>query len=119
MPPTTSDINLEDNQQKMPLEATFPFEIIAVVAVMCRFISGRIQDSKYEFDDNMILVDLICTLECFILLIGMFHIGSINHLVTVAPANRSHYFKVLVMYLKLTGYCSRFTFTTTPFCVRT
>ena len=118
MATVASNVNLEANEQGVTLKATIPFAIIAVIAVTCRFVSRKIQSSRYEFDDYMIVVGLICTLGCFTLSMEMVHLGSGKHLATVPPANGPQYFKVLVLRLKLKGHCSSFLCVTVPFRVR-
>ncbi|CAD6590449.1 MAG: hypothetical protein ASARMPREDX12_004371 [Alectoria sarmentosa] len=82
MATVASNVNLEANEQGVTLKATIPFAIIAVIAVTCRFVSRKIQSSRYEFDDYMIVVGLIST---------------------VPPANGPQYFKCLFAYEILYG----------------
>ena len=79
MATSTPNVNLEANHQGSTLKATIPFAIIAVIAVVCRFVSRRLQASRYEFDDYMIVVALICTLGCFTLSMKMVNLGSGKH----------------------------------------
>ena len=89
---TAPDLNA--NQQGTTLGATIPFIIIAVIAVICRFVSRTIQSSRYDFDDYIIVVGLICTLGCFTLSMEMVHFGSGRHLATLPLENQAKYLKV-------------------------
>ena len=98
MASTTSNVDLEASQQMVTLKATIPFAVIAVVAVACRFISRKIQSSRYEFDDYMIVIALVCALGCFTLSMEMVHFGSGKHLAVVPLAYPAQYLKVLVLH---------------------
>ena len=102
-----SDVNLEANQQGVTLESTIPFAIIAVIAVISRFVSRNIQATRYEFDDYMIVVALVFTLGCFTLSMKMVNLGSGKHLATVPVTNGPQYYKVLcifVVIMKITAH---------------
>lgn len=102
-----SDVNLEASQQGVTLKATIPFAIIAVIAVICRFVSRKIQVTRYEFDDYMIVVGLVFTLGCFTISMKMVNLGSGKHLATVPVTNGPQYYKVLcnsVSNLKTTAH---------------
>ena len=89
-----TNVDLRASQQHVTLRATIPFMVLAVIAVICRFIARRIQNLRLEFDDYMSLAGLIFTLGCFSLSMEMTHLGSGKHLVAVPVGNIPQYFKV-------------------------
>ncbi|KAL8824775.1 MAG: hypothetical protein Q9191_004828 [Dirinaria sp. TL-2023a] len=91
------------SQQQATLGATIPFAILAVIAVICRFVARRIQKLRFEFDDYAILVGLVCTLGCFTLSMEMTHLGSGKHIQTVPLGNIPQYSKCLFAYEILYG----------------
>ena len=102
-----SAVNLEANRQGVTLKATIPFVIIAVIAVISRFVSRKIQATRYEFDDYMIVVGLVFTLGCFTLSMKMVNLGSGKHLATVPVTNGPQYYKVqciFVLIIKTTAH---------------
>lgn len=117
MTTVTPDTDLQANQQGVTLKATIPFAIIAVIAVICRFISRKIQSSRYEFDDWMAVVGLIGALGCFILSMEMVHLGSGKHLATIPLANGPKYLKV-IRYTTPKSHYSYNTFTIVPLRIR-
>ncbi len=56
-----TDVDLRASQHHVTLKATIPFAVLAVIAVICRFISRRIQKLRFEFDDYMSLAGLVFT----------------------------------------------------------
>ena len=91
------DTDPNASQQSTTLAATIPFAIIAVIAVVCRFVSRKIQSSRYEFDDHIIVVSLICTLGCFALSMEMVHLGSGRKISVLPPENVPKYLKVYLI----------------------
>lgn len=89
-----TNVDLSESQQDVTLKATIPFAVLAVIAVICRFIARRIQKLRLEFDDYMSLAALILSLGCFILSMEMTHLGSGKHIAAVPLANIPKYFKV-------------------------
>ena len=90
----TTNVDLGASRQDVTLKATIPFAVLAVTAVVCRFISRRIQNLRFEFDDYMSLAGLIFTLGCFALSMEMTHLGSGKHVAAVPLGNIPQYFKV-------------------------
>ena len=90
----TTNVDLRESQQDVTLKATIPFAVLAVIAVICRFISRRIQKLRFEFDDYMSLAALIFTLGCFTLSMEMTRLGSGKHIAAVPLENIPQYFKV-------------------------
>ena len=90
----TTNVDLRASQQHVTLKATIPFAVLAVIAVVSRFISRRIQKLRFEFDDYMSLAALIFTLGCFTLSMEMTHLGSGKHIQAVPHQNIPQYFKV-------------------------
>ena len=88
------NVDLEGSQQHVTLKATIPFAVLAVISVVCRFLSRKIQKLRFEFDDYMSLAALIFTLGCFTLSLEMTYLGSGKHLTAVPLENIPQYFKV-------------------------
>ena len=87
-----TDVNLRASQQHVTLKATIPFAVLAVIAVICRFISRTIQKLRFEFDDYMSLAGLVF-LDA-LLSMEMVHLGSGKHIAAVPTRNIPQYFKV-------------------------
>ena len=89
-----TNVDLRASQQHVTLKATIPFAVLAVIAVICRFVSRRIQMLRFEFDDYTSLAALVFTLGCFTLSMEMTHLGSGKHIAAVPLRNLPRYFKV-------------------------
>ena len=89
-----TDVDLRASQQHVTLKATIPFAVLAVISVVCRFLSRRIQKLGIEFDDYMSLAALMLTLGCFTLSMEMTHLGPGKHIAGVPLENIPQYFKV-------------------------
>ena len=100
MASASTNVDLRANRQGVALRATIPFVIFAIIAVVCRFVSRKIQSSRYEFDDYTILVALIFTLGSFTLSMEMVHFGSGKHLATVPLTDIPQFWKVRAIYLR-------------------
>ena len=97
-------VNLYESKQDMTLKATIPFAVIAVISVVCRFITRRIQKLNFEFNDYMIVAGLIFTLGYFALSIEIVHFGSSKHLAAIPLSNILQYFKVAFLVTEVSVY---------------
>lgn len=89
--------DLNESLQDVTLKATIPFAVLAVLSILCRFLSRTLQKSKIEFDDYMSVIGLILTLGCFTLSMMLVHYGSGKHLAAVPVSNIPKYFKVWLL----------------------
>ena len=89
-----TDVDLRASQQHVTLKATIPFAVVAVISVVCRFLSRKMQKLRFEFDDYMSLAALIFTLGCFTLSMEMTHLGSGKHIAAVPLESIPQFFKV-------------------------
>ena len=94
MAPTSSHADLQANRQGVALRATIPFIVLAHIAVVCRFVSRKVQSSRYEFDDYIIVAALIAAMGCFTLSMEMVHFGSGKHLAAVPVGDIPQFWKV-------------------------
>ena len=86
---------------------TIAFAIIAVIAVISRFVSRKNQATRDEFDGSMVVVTLVFTLGCFTLSMKMVNLGYGKHLASVPGYKGSRYYKILCflgLIMKITAH---------------